>query len=89
MAERDLQMEQGKRKGVLSFSHTMAHGKCPSRSPEWVETIGLELPLEELSSHSHGGKVRTITGPHPMSLLSAQCWSWLKHRQEGLTSHRN
>lgn len=56
MAGRDLQMEQGKRKGVLFSSHTMAQGKCPSRSPEWVETIGLELPLEELSSYSHGGK---------------------------------
>lgn len=52
---------------ALSFSHTRAHSKCPSKGPEWVETTGLEPPLEKLSSHSHG-----VKDENPYRTLSCQ-----------------
>lgn len=65
---RGLQVEKGKEGEVaLSSSHTMAHSKCPSKGPEWVETTGLEPPLEKLSSHSHG-----VKDENPYRTLSCQ-----------------
>lgn len=43
-------LDEGKREGPYPL---VTHSKCPSKGPEGMETIGLELPLKKLSSHSH------------------------------------
>lgn len=65
--------------------YPLAHRKCPSKGPERVETTGLELPLEKLSSHSHG--VKGKNHPRTQSCQPSLCpvvMGPLECRREGL-----